>query len=134
MTCLAPASTDVRSSISSSTSIKKNVSFNGRVRVRSVPSLDDFSEAESNASWYSCQDFRDIKSRERQLRDASANSESLQETLRKELGMETPLERRLKHARIDVGRYSVLCEQQRQVLASSSINEDETDFAFVLDL
>mmetsp|Transcript_21783 Transcript_21783/g.33285 ORF Transcript_21783/g.33285 Transcript_21783/m.33285 type:complete len:205 (+) Transcript_21783:79-693(+) len=90
---------------------RKNVSFDRRIKIRSVPSLGDFSKEEQNAAWFSSYDLNEIQSRERRLKGDEA---SLQDALRTEIGLESSIERRIRRARVDLGKYSVLLEQQRQ--------------------
>lgn len=89
------------------------MSFDCRVRIRDVPSIDDISTEEFNASWLSQDEYSQIRKRERKLARKVTSTGDLK-ALRNEIGLETKQEKSNRRTRVDNGKFTVLLEQERQ--------------------
>jgi hypothetical protein len=99
---------------------RKNVSFNGNVRVQSVPSMNDLSIDERRNSWFSIQDYDRITSRERRLVRKATEIGNLRDVLGHEIGLQSRLEQLKRRKRVQNGVHAVLLEQERLWLSSKS--------------
>jgi hypothetical protein len=87
---------------------KRGVHFYKKVRVYSIPSIDDMTLEDRSAAWYSAEEYSAIKKRERKR--ASRLSSKGEKGERHAL-MKGKIRRQTAH---HCGKYSVLMEQMRQ--------------------
>ena len=94
---------------------KKSVKFSGKVRVRTICMVDDLTDDEVDAAWYSREEFQRIRERENKLSKlASDQTASNQEAMLTLYAIASEDIRSESRGKIKEYAYSILAEQERQ--------------------
>lgn len=111
--CLYDGTTTLTRSVSSPAALLR---FNPQVRVRYVPSLDDLEDEDTSLPqdlWYSSEEYKYIRRRERSLLQAISRQAQNPSLAQRVLSLQTAAEREARFERIRLTQLQVLQAQER---------------------